>query len=332
MFIVGTVDNPIPRIKLVFLSDSSETETSTADDEKHRDLYNRIALADSAQIVKLDEVSDEDDEEEDRATLRALSRPGSLRGYGTTPPSPDQLERKALLDKLYGLNISPASKVTPPGSPVLPADNTAPINGSHAEIARKAEDGLALLGPAYIMDKEKGESSTDTGDEADIDIRDNDFRESERNAKCRTTKHRQKRRRKEVIINLEYDSEFFILLNQALQSLSSLMTSEKRAFTLAVRELARMVSAASSSSKSKDNLYAWREVFSLWVEAQIFEGATERTRGERSIEEVEKRLDWFVDQVGRRKLAKQMKSKESRAALEQFVHLNQQLLQLKRCV
>jgi hypothetical protein len=143
-------------------------------------------------------------------------------------------------------------------------------------------------------------------------------------------KRRPRRPRREVTINLEYDSEFFVLLNQALSSLNALLDTEKASFSAAVQSLAGTVSANTSSVKNQKDLYAWREVFSLWIEAQIFESERERDRGERPIAEVERRLDWFVDQIGRRKLAKKMKSKDSRKALERFVELNQELLQLKR--
>ncbi len=63
-------------------------------------------------------------------------------------------------------------------------------------------------------------------------------------------------------------------------------------------------------------MYVWREIFSLWVEAQVFESRRERDRGERDTQEIEKKLDWFVDQVAARKLANKMKHKESRTALE----------------
>jgi hypothetical protein len=82
--------------------------------------------------------------------------------------------------------------------------------------------------------------------------------------------------------------------------------------------------------RNKTDLYAWREVFSLWIEGQIFESEREKDRGENSVVDAERRLQWFADQVGRRQLAQMMKFKESRAALEKFVNLNITLLDLKR--
>ncbi|BGP51244.1 hypothetical protein JCM10450v2_007173 [Rhodotorula kratochvilovae] len=150
----------------------------------------------------------------------------------------------------------------------------------------------------------------------------------------RTSGRRRRRRprqhRREVFIPLNSDTEFLTLLASALNSLAELQLAQKRQFTEAVQLLAREVSAVSSPSRPKTDLYIWREIFSLWVEAAIFESSRERDRGERSIEEVEKKLEWFVDQVAKRKLAKRMRHKESRVALEKFIALNVELLDLKK--
>lgn len=143
-------------------------------------------------------------------------------------------------------------------------------------------------------------------------------------------KHRHRRHRKEVFIPLKGDSEFLTLLATALASLAALQTAQKQQFANAVQLLAKDVSNVASPSRSKNDLYVWREIFSLWVEAQIFESERERDRGERTVEEAEKRLDWFVAQVAQRTLAKKMRNKESKEALERFIKLNVQLLDLKR--
>ncbi|GJN93259.1 hypothetical protein Rhopal_006306-T1 [Rhodotorula paludigena] len=146
----------------------------------------------------------------------------------------------------------------------------------------------------------------------------------------RRRKHRPRQHRREVFIPLNSDTEFLTLLASALNSLATLQLAQKRQFTESVQLLAREVSAVSSPSRPKTDLYIWREIFSLWVEAAIFESSRERDRGERSIEDVEKKLEWFVDQVAKRKLAKRMRHKESRVALEKFIALNVELLDLKK--
>ena len=76
--------------------------------------------------------------------------------------------------------------------------------------------------------------------------------------------------------------------------------------------------------------YSWREIFSTWVEAQIFESDRERDRGERSVEDAEDRLLWFVEQVGRKDQAIKMRNKRSKEELAKFVELNETLLNLKK--
>lgn len=66
------------------------------------------------------------------------------------------------------------------------------------------------------------------------------------------------------------------------------------------------------------------------MQAQIFESERESDRGERNVAEAELKLGWFVDQVAKAGLAKKMRHKESRAALESFIKLNVELLDMKR--
>lgn len=143
-------------------------------------------------------------------------------------------------------------------------------------------------------------------------------------------RHHHRQHRREVFIPLSIDSEFLTLLAQALSSLAILQAAQKSTFAQSVRALAAEVSLVSSPSRPKTDLYIWREIFSLWVQAQIFESEREKDRGERSVGEAEVKLGWFVDQVAVQGLAKKMRHKESRIALERFIKLNVELLDMKR--
>lgn len=48
------------------------------------------------------------------------------------------------------------------------------------------------------------------------------------------------------------------------------------------------------------------------------------------MQDAEEKLEWFIDQVAKRRLAKRMRNKESRIALEKFVKLNVELLDMKK--
>jgi hypothetical protein len=88
----------------------------------------------------------------------------------------------------------------------------------------------------------------------------------------------------------------------------------------------------------KSDLYAWREIFQLWVECQIYQGgATERERasgesGIRDVAEAEKRLGMFASEVVKRGLGdrRTLKSIKSRDALQTFLSLNVHILDLKK--
>lgn len=398
--LAGTVDNPTPRIKLVFSSASSESGSDSSAEEhahvrssRHEELYERIRQqADSSRFVELNESesnsgaangeeesdlhdSDVEDASADDGLILPTPRASprsrlSPLAQDAEPPT-EYREKLALLGKMYGKGLASTTEVMAPGKTedILPSSPTGQTNGtSHLLSAQGGslatlengdstdDEDAVVQGPQVLLAalhlgsdrsraiEDESDSSIAAADDADgeeeageggsrPDVqRSKDLLSPTRSPTLRAKRHkrRPRRPRREVTINLEYDSEFFVLLNQALSSLNALLDTEKASFSAAVQSLAGTVSANTSSAKNQKDLYAWREVFSLWVEAQIFESERERDRGERPIAEVERRLDWFVDQVGRRKLAKKMKSKDSRKALERFVELNQELLQLKR--
>lgn len=335
------MDNPIPRIKLVFSSESSGSETSIDDSYRRDDLYSRLLQADSAQIVEL-----EDSDEPDRLRARQPSRSQSdsaqdassedLQSSGSHNEDEGETEEHILIDRMYGHGILPQDKVTPPGSPETIRAGFMNGHATSYTSYRVDEDGGdgVVHGPDVLLHSlnlnDRDEAGVDADAEGESKLKRPASIKSASSLRKNRNVSRPRRHRREIVINLEYDSEFFALLNQALTALTELMTAEKTAFMASVKELAAIVTNTSSPSKNKSDMYAWREVFSLWVEAEIFEGERETDRGERAIQEIERRLKWFVDQVGRRKLAKKMKSKDSRRALERFVTLNQELLQLKR--
>ena len=177
-------------------------------------------------------------------------------------------------------------------------------------------------------------------------------------------------RERDFIIPLTSDVEFFNLLTTALNSLSAFHASQQESFRQAVESLCGMISSSiqpgnsssiqvmptpltttltsnnhpSSSSSlavspkghktkaSKKDLYTWREIFTIWIESEIFESNSERTRGERTVEQASARLTTFANEVVKRGLGdrRTMKGKKVRSAWEEFLRLNVLLLDLKR--
>ncbi|KAJ7856706.1 SPX domain-containing protein [Mycena olivaceomarginata] len=161
----------------------------------------------------------------------------------------------------------------------------------------------------------------------------------------------------EIVIPLVSDSAFFELLVTALQGLSAHLLAIHAQFvetlaelTRSVSDSARPVSSTSHSFKAhspwnsdaggvrvdassrKSDLYSWREIFQLYVEAEVFESVNEQTRGERTIEETETRLKLFAERVTAKGLGdgRQLKLPQSRKALESFLQLNIFILNVKK--
>lgn len=123
--------------------------------------------------------------------------------------------------------------------------------------------------------------------------------------------------------------KFFNVLTHALTTLDKLQRTQQALFRKTVAHLCAAISASANppaaglsssvgggSKFSKlrpakfglgggdghSDLYVWREVFTLWIEAEIFESGAERDRGERPIEEAERRLKAFAGEVTKRGL------------------------------
>lgn len=165
---------------------------------------------------------------------------------------------------------------------------------------------------------------------------------------------------REFIIPLQSDLAFFNVLTAALTSLSQFHASQQAQFHADVEALCRSISGSitpgdgvtvlptplnsdyssttvtkyeyQSATPSQKDLYAWRDIFALWIESQIFESSSERDRGERSVDEAERRLHAFAAEVVRRGLGdrRTIRGRKTRKAWDEFLSLNVRLLDLKR--
>jgi len=167
---------------------------------------------------------------------------------------------------------------------------------------------------------------------------------------------------REVVVPLIHDSEFYNLLLTALHSLAAHLDNVRDDFIKSLRTLsgnisrtARPLSASHSSTfqprssdanpaaigtsmffggapKLKSDLSAWREIFQLYIESEVFESPNEYNRGSLPAAEAEVRLRAFASRVTDRGLGdrRTLKLKQSRDALQTFLQLNLLLLDLKK--
>ncbi|KAJ7471276.1 SPX domain-containing protein [Mycena galericulata] len=161
----------------------------------------------------------------------------------------------------------------------------------------------------------------------------------------------------EIVIPLVSDSAFFQLLATTLQALRDNLLTINAQFVRTLGELTTLVSQSArpasatspgfkahsplsadaagvrvDASSRKSDLSSWREIFQLYIEAEVFESVGERNRGERSIEESQTRLKQFAERVTARGLGdgRKLKLQQSRNALESFLELNLFILNVKK--
>ncbi|KAI6130925.1 hypothetical protein EV401DRAFT_2054121 [Pisolithus croceorrhizus] len=157
----------------------------------------------------------------------------------------------------------------------------------------------------------------------------------------------------DIVLPLRSDTAFLRLLASELSSLSDHFSTLYNEFTEKLTALATSISSTarpvSSSaphafsayllsannvtsvrpgSGGKSDLYFWREVFQQYVEAEIFERINEADRGERGIDEAERRLVLFRGRATEK--ARSLKLRCSEEALEMFFKINSFILDVKK--
>ena len=161
-----------------------------------------------------------------------------------------------------------------------------------------------------------------------------------------------------IVIPLKADERFFDLLILAIRRLLQLHVSQQRTLTMHVESLCSTIAEVASPVNSHNDMYVWREIFSLWLEFDIFEGTREKDRGEMSVAASESRLHKYLEALEKRGLLTPHQSIEQRgktlagtldswalqafsptnpltdprsiATLEHFLRLNVALVTIKR--
>jgi E3 ubiquitin-protein ligase BAH len=135
-----------------------------------------------------------------------------------------------------------------------------------------------------------------------------------------------------VEVPLTSYSGFFPVLGRELEDLDHLQTSEQRNLQNQVVKLGDRLNSlsASSSSKSKKEIYAWREIFRLYTEAQVFFSSSEKDAGYRDAEHASTQLQRFCTALETQQKKSLKLGKDGKKALDGFIHLNLGLLRFMK--
>lgn len=127
---------------------------------------------------------------------------------------------------------------------------------------------------------------------------------------------------------LSFDGEFFDLLRRDFDNMDELQKDQEGAMSNDIAALGGMLSELTkpSSLLSKSDLTRWREIFELYVDAQVFFATQERDHGARDSEKALERLVWFQNQIEKRGLRDKFKLPQSQEAYDKFLILNRDLV------
>jgi E3 ubiquitin-protein ligase BAH len=130
-----------------------------------------------------------------------------------------------------------------------------------------------------------------------------------------------------VEVPLTFDVEFFELLQGDVTNLNMLQAGEQKRMTDEIVALSTEVTNLTKPSKfSKTDLYRWRELFDIYLQAGIFFSTHELDHGSRDSTVALRQLEWFQREVTKRRLVDSFKLPASRQALNRFISINVTLL------
>lgn len=134
-----------------------------------------------------------------------------------------------------------------------------------------------------------------------------------------------------VEVPLIFDGEFFDILQTDVSNLGTLQGEEKEKLKKQIVGLGEDLQRATKPSKgrkAKGDLATWRSIFALYLDARVFFSDRESDHGARTGTQACEQLQWFQDQVLKRKLTQGLRTEASRQAFDRFLGMNVMLLQV----
>jgi E3 ubiquitin-protein ligase BAH len=129
-----------------------------------------------------------------------------------------------------------------------------------------------------------------------------------------------------IEVPLTSSAAFFPVLGREVEDLEQLQKSEHSKLEKQVVKLGhRLNNLSGSSSKSRKEIQAWREIFRIYIESQIFFSSNEQDAGSRDSEQATTQLELFGTTLAKQKKSLKL-GKDAKAALGGFMELNVHLL------
>ena len=132
----------------------------------------------------------------------------------------------------------------------------------------------------------------------------------------------------QVEVPLRHDHEFFQMLRSGVSGLDNLQKGEEAELVKEIGSIGQEIAkiAAPSQSPARTDMYAWREIFSLYIDSQVFFSTSEQDRCARDTRMAEKQLQQFSSRLRGVNATQGFRRKESPLVLDRFLQLNLVLL------
>jgi E3 ubiquitin-protein ligase BAH len=136
-----------------------------------------------------------------------------------------------------------------------------------------------------------------------------------------------------IEIPLTSDSEFFQILRREVANLDKLQSKEQSSIELEIVQLGEDLRKLKLSKKrrSKEEIQAWRRIFELYNDAEIFLSSHEADAGARDVPHAQKQLEYFNKQVADSPSSARNKlGRDATIAVDRFLKINLDLLRLMK--
>jgi len=129
-----------------------------------------------------------------------------------------------------------------------------------------------------------------------------------------------------IEVPLRFDIDFFDTIRTGLTRLDDIQHEQRKTMAQDISALGKVVAKAADPSKSNSDMYKWRELFDIYLQASIFFSKNECDTHEQDTSIAVKRLQWFRDEATRHGFPMSFRQEESRQALKQFLQINISIL------
>lgn len=143
------------------------------------------------------------------------------------------------------------------------------------------------------------------------------------------TQHRKHRRHETIELPLVFDHEFFEMLQNDVSNIDSLQDTERQQMSDEIKALGEDLAQITKPRKvHRTDMIPWRNIFELYLDAEVFFATHEQEHGARSSQLALKKLQWFQSEVKKRELQRIFKIPQSQVAYDRFLRINANLLKM----